>query len=238
LDADYDDAIEDNVVGHVWIPETDPFDEAHGHYDEDPYDLAGNDTTGWSQMRQEMLECEDRERRFGEYNPYGDLTYNEWCDIQRATNSAMSPIVVTPDGFAFVTQATPRYRQLVHAPTLVELLASTDAAASSSTGVAAGSVILPVPSPELTYYSDSSSEDFCQDYTDDAAVVSIGQEAVERIVWTRLADGRLLRTRYDLRGSGLSESTVDAAVASYYAAPLRLIDGVWYPVRNGVVQRD
>ena len=194
-----------------------------------------------------MLECEERERRTGEYNPYGKLTYGEWSDVQRVANSARSPIVVTPGGFAFVTQAE---RGLISAPTLLELLVASSsahsrfcrsylpasAASSSSMGADARSVILPVFAPGLAGY-EPSTEDFEDDYTDDAEVVKVEKEAVEKVVWTRLANGQMLRTRYDLPDSGLEESDIDAQIVAYYAAPLRYINGVWYPVRNGIAYR-
>jgi hypothetical protein len=112
--------------------------------------------------------------------------------------------------------------------------------ASSSWEIGAGSVTLPLPASELPsgYHSDlsdSDDEDY-PDYTAEAAVVSMPQEAVETVVWTRLANGRLMRTRYVLPDSGLTEIDIDAEIAAYYAAPRRLINGVWRTVRNGRVQ--
>ena len=72
------------------------------------------------------------------------------------------------------------------------------------------------------------------DHTDDARAVEVEREAVEYVVWTTLANGRLLRTRYDLPDSGLSEADVDARIAAYYAAPLRVLNGMHYPVTNGI----
>ena len=72
------------------------------------------------------------------------------------------------------------------------------------------------------------------EYTDDAQAVEVGKEAVEKVVWTRLANGSLLRTRYELPASGMTEDDVDARIAAYYRAPLRLVNGVWYPAVNGI----
>ena len=99
-------------------------------------------------------------------------------------------------------------------------------------GPDAENVILLASVPEAI--NKSSDGNFEEDYTDDAEVVEVEKEAVEKVVWTRLANGQMLRTRYDLPDSGLEESDIDAQIVAYYAAPLRYINGVWYPVRNGI----
>ena len=51
----------------------------------------------------------------------------------------------------------------------------------------------------------------------DAEAVMLPQLAQEYVVLTPLANGRILRTRYDLPQSGLSELEVDEAIAAYWA---------------------
>ena len=93
----------------------------------------------------------------------------------------------------------------------------------SFSGSSAASSMAPVP--------EASPED---QHTDDAEAVEVGKEAVEKVVWTTVANGHLLRTRYELPDSGLSEDEIDASIALYYAAPLRELDGVWYPAVKGI----
>ena len=72
------------------------------------------------------------------------------------------------------------------------------------------------------------------EHTEDARAEEVEKEAKEYVVWTTLANGRLLRTRYDLPDSGLTEAEVDARIAAYVNAPLRIVNGMHYPVFNGV----
>ena len=142
----------------------------------------------------------------------------------RAATSALSPIVVTPDGVAYLPTIPP-------------------AVDSSLAGVGDRRVILLSPSP-VALYGHASSSGYWDGqanirggvdiHAEEARAEEMEQEAKEYVVWTILANGRLLRTRYDIPDSGLTEADVDARIAAYYAAPIRIVNGMHYPVTDGI----
>ena len=108
-----------------------------------------------------------------------------------------------------------------------------------------GSAMLPNPSSDMARYWPHGvpiplfdiEPIWNEEHVEEAEVVEEPQEAVEKIVWTKLANGAWLRTRYELPESGFTEAELDAKIAAYYAAPLRKLKGIWYPVNNGRVSR-